>query len=113
MGLDLRFDFSISCTIHIYNFGLFPVIRKKFRILFLSATIKNRPNQWTHTACVPVILVLGEGVVVMVMDPLLFQSQSLDLQLCALGLLHGLQLMGCRHRTSEGGRLGQVTERST
>lgn len=49
----------------------------------------------------------------MVMDPLLFQGQSLDLQLCALGLLHGLELMGCRHRTSEGGRLGQVTERST
>lgn len=49
----------------------------------------------------------------MVMDPLLFQGQSLDLQLCALGLLHGLELMGCRHGPSEGGRLGQVTERST
>lgn len=61
---------------------------------------------------VPVILVLGEGVVVMV-DPLLLQGQSLDLQLCALGLLHGLELMGCRHGTSEGGRLWQVTERST
>lgn len=49
----------------------------------------------------------------MMMDPLLFQGQSLDLQLCALGLLHGLELMGCRHRAGEGGRLGQVTERST
>lgn len=48
-----------------------------------------------HRASVPVILILGEGVVVMVMDPLLFQGQSLDLQLCALGLLHGLELMGC------------------
>lgn len=46
-------------------------------------------------ASVPVILVLGEGVVVMVVDPLLFQGQSLDLQLCALGLLHGLELVGC------------------
>lgn len=61
---------------------------------------------------VPVILVLGEGVVVMV-DPLLFQGQSLDLQLCALGLLHGLELMGCRHGTGEGGWLWQFTERST
>lgn len=49
----------------------------------------------------------------MMMDPLLFQGQSLDLELCALGLLHGLELMGCRHRAGEGGRLGQVTERST
>lgn len=66
----------------------------------------------TLKASLPVILVLGEGVVV-VMDPLLFQGQSLDLQLCALGLLHGLELVGCRHGTSEGGWLGQVTERST
>lgn len=63
-------------------------------------------------ASIPVILILGEGVVVMVMDPLLFQGQSLDLQLCTLGLLHGLELMGCRHGAGEGGRLGQVTERS-
>lgn len=70
-------------------------------------------NRGPAAASVPVILVLGQGVVVMVMDPLLFQGQSLDLQLCALGLLHGLELMGCRHGTSEGGRLGQVTERST
>lgn len=49
----------------------------------------------------------------MVVDPLLFQGQSLDLQLRALGLLHGLELMGCRHGTCEGGRLGQVTEGST
>lgn len=61
---------------------------------------------------VTVIFILGEGVVVMVMDPLLFQGQSLDLQLCTLGLLHGLELMGCRHGAGEGGRLGQVTERS-
>lgn len=47
------------------------------------------------TFSVPVILVLGEGVVVMVVDPLLFQGQSLDLQLCALGLLHGLELVSC------------------
>lgn len=43
----------------------------------------------------PVVLFLGEGVVVVVMDPLLFQGQSLDLQLCALGLLHSLKLMCC------------------
>lgn len=43
----------------------------------------------------PVVLFLGEGVVVVVMDPLLFQGQSLDLQLGALGLLHGLKLMCC------------------
>lgn len=60
----------------------------------------------------PVILVLGEGVVVMVMDPLLLQGQSLYLQLSTLCLLHGLELMRCWHGTSEGGRLGQVTERS-
>lgn len=47
-----------------------------------------------QTALAPVILVLCEGVVVMVVDPLLFQGQSLDLQLRALGLLHGLELMG-------------------
>lgn len=47
-----------------------------------------------HTASLPEILVLGEGVVVVVMDPLLFQGQSLDLQLCTLGLLHGLELVG-------------------
>lgn len=55
---------------------------------------------------VTVILILGEGVVVMVMNPLLFQGQSLDLQLCALCLLHGLELMGCRHGAGERGRLG-------
>lgn len=55
----------------------------------------NSSSYTGHMASVPVILVLGEGVVVMVMDPLLFQGQSLDLQLCALGLLHGLKLMRC------------------
>lgn len=43
----------------------------------------------------PVVLVLGEGVVVMVMDPLLLQGQSLYLQLGTLCLLHGLELMRC------------------
>lgn len=43
---------------------------------------------------VTVVLVLGEGVVVVV-DPLLLKGQSLDLQLCTLGLLHGLQLVRC------------------
>lgn len=43
----------------------------------------------------PVVLVLGKGVVVMVMNPLLLQGQSLYLQLGTLCLLHGLELMRC------------------
>lgn len=87
-----------------------------FSLVFLHAALRRAPPSQglvTLFLQVTVILVLGEGVVVMVVDPLLFEGQSLDLQLRALGLLHGLELMGCRHGTSEGGRLGQVTERST
>ncbi|KAG7271587.1 hypothetical protein CRUP_027862 [Coryphaenoides rupestris] len=50
----------------------------------------------------------SERVVVVVMDPLLLQGQPLDLQLGTLGLLHGLELVGCGHGACERGGLGQL-----
>lgn len=46
-------------------------------------------------------------------EPLLLQCQSLDLDFGALGLLHGLELVGRRHGAGQGGRLGQIAERGT
>lgn len=45
----------------------------------------------------PVVLVLCKGVMMVVVDPLLFQSESLELNLGTLSLLHCLELVCCRH----------------
>lgn len=79
-----------------------------------SLSVVLRPSQAlvTFFLQVTVVLLLTQRVVVVVMDPLLLQGQPLDLKLGALGLLHGLELVGCGHGASERGGLRQLTERS-
>lgn len=61
----------------------------------------------------PVVLVLREGVMMMVVDPLLFQGESLKLNLGTLSLLHRLELVRCGHGATQRRGLGHFTERTT
>lgn len=49
----------------------------------------------------------------MVVDPLLFQGESLKLNLGILSLLHRLELVRCGHGATQRRGLGHLTERTT
>lgn len=61
----------------------------------------------------PVVLVLCKGVMMVVVDPLLFQGEPLELNLGTLSLLHCLELVCCRHWPTQRRGLGHLTERTT
>lgn len=96
--VQLLFSVFVPSLFSVLFFCCICLILRMFSLGFPHAALRHAPPSQglvTFFLQVTVILVLGEGVVVMVMNPLLFQGQSLDLELCALGLLHGLELMRC------------------
>lgn len=81
--------------------------------IFFLSSVSHLQRFVTLFFQVAIVLVLREGVMMVVVDPLLFHGESLKLNLGALSLLHRLELVSCRHGPTQRRGLGHVTKRTT